>query len=224
MAPEAVLPRGEMILLRLNQVYPVMKKLFGIKQAGLFGATARGEPTEGPAEILVGFRQGQETYHNFIGLATYLEELLGQPVIIVTTAMLENYRMETGDPAEMNPDHALLRILYGECMFLRVQRATLTRAHLQRDELARHAIGMSFLKIAWVSARISASLKENARGVPWLDAAALARLVDGQYGTDWGIAWNALETVIPALETGVAVFLDTESRRDSGKVEKKDEG
>ncbi len=215
MASEAVQPKGEMILLRLNQVYPVMRKLFGIKRAGLFGATARGEPTEGPAEILIGFRQGQETYHNFIGLAAYLEELLGQPVIIVTTAMLETYRTETGGLAEENPDQALLRALYGECMFLRIQRASLTRAHLQRDDLARHAIGMSLLKIARLSVGISSTMKENTRGVPWQDTAALERLIDGQYGTDWGVAWDALETVVPAMEAGVAAILDADSRRDS---------
>jgi len=223
MASEAVQPRGEMILLRLNQVYPVMRKLFGIKQAGLFGSIARGEPTEGPAEILVGFRKGQETYHNFIGLAAYLEELLGQPVIIVTTTMLETYRTETGGFAEGNPDQALLRILYGECIFLHRQKASLTRAHLQRDDLAGHAIGMSLLKIARVSGGISSSLKENYRGIPWQDAVALGRLADGQYGTDWAVAWDALETVIPALEAGVAAILNADTRGGSRKADQREE-
>ncbi len=210
MVSKVVQPRGEKILVRLNQVYPVMRKLFGIKQAGLFDAAARGETTEGPAEILVGFQPGQETYHNFVGLSIYLEELLGEPVIIVTTAMLDTYRAETGTPGEENSDHALLRILHRECRFLRIQRAGLTRAQLQRDDLVRHAIAMSLLKIAKVSGRISSSMKENTRGMPWQDTAALERLVDGQYGTDWGIAWDALETVIPALETGTAVILDAD--------------
>jgi predicted nucleotidyltransferase len=71
MTPDDQQPRGETILLQLNQVYPVMRKLFGIKKAGLFGAVARGERTEGPAEILVGFQKGHETYKNYTGLASY---------------------------------------------------------------------------------------------------------------------------------------------------------
>ena len=223
MTAEDVQPRGETILLRLNQVYPVMKKLFGIKKAGLFGATARGERTDGPAEVLIGFQKGHETYQNFIGLSSYLEELLGEPVVVVTTAMLEMYRNETGDLDEDNPDHALLRALYGECRFLRVQRSTLSRAHLMRDDLVQHAIAMSLYKIAIASGGISSSLKERTRRVPWQDCVALARLVDKQYGTDWGIAWDAMETVIPALETGIATILDAEMRRDPGRGETREE-
>jgi hypothetical protein len=223
MTSDDVQPRGETILLRLNQVYPVMRKLFGIKKAGLFGATAHGERTEGPAEILVGFQKGHETYQNFIGLASYLEELLGEPVVLVTTAMLDTYRNETGDLDEEDPDHALLRVLYGECRFLRVQRSTLTRVHLLRDDLVQHAIAMSLLKIAMASGGISSTLKARTRRVPWQDCVALARLMDRQYGTDWGIAWDAMETVIPALETGVATILDAKMRRDSGRGETRDE-
>ena len=216
-------PRGETILLRLNQVYPVMRKLFGIKRAGLFGAVAHGERTEGPAEILVGFQKGHETYQNYIGLASYLEELLGEPVILVTTGMLERYRNETGELDEEDPDRALLRILYRECRFLRVQRTALTRAHLLRDELSQHAIAMSLSTIAIAAEGISSTLKARTPRVPWQDCVALARLIDRHYGTDWGVAWDALETVIPALETGIASILDTWVRRDRGAGEMRDE-
>jgi uncharacterized protein with HEPN domain len=137
--------------------------------------------------------------------------------------MLESYRNETGDLDEVDPDHALLRVLYSECRFLRVQRSALTRAHLLRDELFQHAIAMSLYSIAMTAEGISSTLKARTPRVPWHDCVALARLVDRHYGTDWGVAWDALETVIPALETSIVSILDTGGRRDRGTGETRED-
>ncbi len=64
-------------------------KRFGVRRCGLFGSFARGQATpDSDIDILVEFEPGKKSFDNFMGLAFYLEQLLGRPVDLVTTESL----------------------------------------------------------------------------------------------------------------------------------------
>jgi predicted nucleotidyltransferase len=64
----------------------------GVKRLGLFGSFVRdqGRP-DSDVDFLVEFQPGQKTYDSFLALSGLLEELLGQPVELVTRESLSPY-------------------------------------------------------------------------------------------------------------------------------------
>lgn len=64
-------------------------KRFGVRRCGLFGSFVRGQPTpDSDIDILVEFEPGKKSFDNFMGLAFFLEQLLGRPVDLVTVESL----------------------------------------------------------------------------------------------------------------------------------------
>lgn len=73
-----------MILDLLNQHRDELLKRFGAKHLALFGSAARDELREdSDIDVLVEF-EGPATFDGYVGLQTYLEQLLGRPVDLVT--------------------------------------------------------------------------------------------------------------------------------------------
>jgi predicted nucleotidyltransferase len=67
-------------------------KSFGVKQLGLFGSFVRNEQTnDSDVDFIVEFEKEKKTYNNFLGLAEYLESLLGRKVEIVTPQSLSPF-------------------------------------------------------------------------------------------------------------------------------------
>lgn len=68
-------------------------KAFGVKELGLFGSFKRDTKIHANSDIdfLIKFEQGKKNYDNFIGLAFYLEELLGRKVELVTPESLSKF-------------------------------------------------------------------------------------------------------------------------------------
>jgi predicted nucleotidyltransferase len=65
---------------------------FWVVRIGIFGSVARGEETPtSDIDILVEFAPGQATFQNFMGLITYLEDLFGRRVDLVTTRGIDPY-------------------------------------------------------------------------------------------------------------------------------------
>jgi len=65
---------------------------FGVERLGLFGSFVRGEQdAESDVDFLVTFKPGQKTFDNFSQLASFLEDLVGRPVEIVTVDALSPY-------------------------------------------------------------------------------------------------------------------------------------
>ena len=65
---------------------------YGVSALGIFGSFARNEQNEqSDVDLLVDFETEKETYRNFIGLAYFMEELLGRKVEIVTRNGLSPY-------------------------------------------------------------------------------------------------------------------------------------
>ena len=67
-------------------------KAFGVKKLGLFGSFVREEQRpNSDIDLLVDFQPEQKTFDNFIQLSFLLEEMLKQPVELVTTESLSPY-------------------------------------------------------------------------------------------------------------------------------------
>ena len=65
---------------------------FGVKRIGLFGSFVRGEQRQdSDVDVLVDFDPKQKTFHNFMHLAFFLEELFGRKVELVTRESLSPY-------------------------------------------------------------------------------------------------------------------------------------
>lgn len=75
----------------LNTLHEHRRELrrLGVRRCGLFGSFARGQATpNSDIDILVEFEPGKKDFDTFMGLAFYLEQLLGRPVDLVTTESL----------------------------------------------------------------------------------------------------------------------------------------
>jgi len=76
---------------QLRRIYPDIKKL-GVKRLGLFGSYVRdSQNPQSDIDILVEFEDGKKTFDNFMHLAFLLEEVLHQPVELVTKESLSPY-------------------------------------------------------------------------------------------------------------------------------------
>jgi len=74
-------PRAEEVLATLARETGVLKG-FGVRRLSLFGSTARGEARpESDLDFLVDF--DRKTFRNYMGLADFLEKLLGHKVDLV---------------------------------------------------------------------------------------------------------------------------------------------
>jgi len=67
-------------------------KAFGVKKLGLFGSFVREQQrADSDIDLLVEFFPEHKSFDNFIHLSFFLEELLQQPVELVTTESLSPY-------------------------------------------------------------------------------------------------------------------------------------
>ncbi len=79
-------------ILSLLQQHEHKIKTLGVKKLGLFGSFSRAEQDAGSdVDVLVEFESGQKTFDNFIQLSFLLEEILNQPVELVTPESLSPY-------------------------------------------------------------------------------------------------------------------------------------
>ncbi len=68
----------------LRQHEPALKKRFGIATIGIFGSFVRGEErADSDVDVLVSFREGQETFDNYMDCKFYLEDLFGRRVDLI---------------------------------------------------------------------------------------------------------------------------------------------
>jgi len=65
---------------------------YGVTKIGLFGSAARGESTpSSDIDVVLDFETGKKTYRNFIGTATFLEQILNRPVDVITSTGVSPY-------------------------------------------------------------------------------------------------------------------------------------
>lgn len=69
-----------------------LRRRYGVRRVGVFGSFARGEAgPDSDIDFLVEFEQGKATYDRLYDLITYLQELTGREVDVVTTGGLSPY-------------------------------------------------------------------------------------------------------------------------------------
>ncbi|MEN6610814.1 MAG: nucleotidyltransferase family protein [Methanoregulaceae archaeon] len=72
------------VLALLREHEPVLKQRFGVSRIGIFGSFVRGEERpESDVDVLVTFRDGEETFDNYMDCKFYLEDLFGRNVDLV---------------------------------------------------------------------------------------------------------------------------------------------
>ncbi|WP_342679723.1 nucleotidyltransferase family protein [Methanofollis sp. UBA420] len=77
-------------LTQIRQNLRTIRERYGVARIGVFGSVAREEDT--PAsdiDILVEFREGEETFDHFMDLTFYLEDLLGRRTDLVIADTLK---------------------------------------------------------------------------------------------------------------------------------------
>jgi hypothetical protein len=195
----------EEIIIALNSRYPALKKLFGVKKIGIFGSLARGdERPDSDIDIEVEFDQGSDTYRNYIGLAWYLEELLGgRRVDLVTTRVLEGYLHSDviADHAERNRDRVYITRMLDEMVFLLQRKKNLGFREFAHDDLMKRAAIRSLEIIGDGASRTSESIKKAYPGIPWRELAGMKDRLAGMYfSPDWVLVWDILAEEIPAVE------------------------
>ena len=203
--PGPTMELREEIIIALNSRYPALKKLFGVKKIGIFGSLARGdERPDSDIDIEVEFDQGSDTYRNYIGLALYLEELLGgRRVDLVTTRVLEGYLHSDviADHAERNRDRVYISRMLDEMVFLLQRKKNLGFREFAHDDLMKRAAIRSLEIIGDGASRTSESIKKAYPGIPWRELAGMKDRLAGMYfSPDWVLVWDILEAEIPAAE------------------------
>ncbi len=79
-------------LIQLLQEHQDHLETFGVCQFGIFGSFVRDQVNdESDVDILVKFEPSLKTFDNFMGLALFLEDLLGRKVDLVTINSLSPY-------------------------------------------------------------------------------------------------------------------------------------
>ncbi len=69
---------------KLEEKKEQIKRVFHIKEIGIFGSFIRGEQTaSSDIDVLVEFEKGHKDFFNYMRLKYYLEELLGRNVDLV---------------------------------------------------------------------------------------------------------------------------------------------
>lgn len=82
---------AQTLLTQLSSQKDALQK-FGVNRIGVFGSVARGEATDkSDVDLLVEFDPAKKTYRNYLGTATFIEELLGRSVDLVTPQALSPY-------------------------------------------------------------------------------------------------------------------------------------
>jgi len=72
------------VLALLRQHEPILRERFGVKRIGVFGSFARGEEHKGSdVDVLVVFRDGEETFDHYMDCKFYLEDLFNRSVDLV---------------------------------------------------------------------------------------------------------------------------------------------
>ncbi|NYT21537.1 MAG: DUF86 domain-containing protein [Methanomicrobiales archaeon] len=194
----------EEVLVALSTRFPAMRRLFGIRKIGIFGSFARGTMRpDSDVDIEVEFETGSETWTNFLGLADYLEELLGRPVDLVPRRVLEEYLSADIDEehARQNRDRIYLNRMAAEIAFLGSRKKDLDFRGFSQDDVLKRAAVCSVRVIGECAARVSPEQKNAAPGIPWQQLEGLrSRLSPPYFGPDWVLIWDLIDSGIADLE------------------------
>ena len=77
-------------LAQIRQNLYIIRERYGVARIGVFGSVVRDEATPASdVDVLVEFREGEETFDHFMDLKFYLEDLLGRKTDLVIADTLK---------------------------------------------------------------------------------------------------------------------------------------
>ncbi len=83
------------LLKTLRRIKPFLEEKFGVKSLSLFGSFARADETiDSDVDLLVEFKEGFETFRNYMLLKDFLENQLQRPVDLVVRGTLKPFLKE----------------------------------------------------------------------------------------------------------------------------------
>jgi uncharacterized protein len=200
----------EEVMITLNTVFPVMKRLFGIRSIGIFGQIAHGEdPPDGVIELLVEFSPSTESFSAYAGLCAYLEEKFDRKVRLVTTRLLTAQSPPPELPdLPLPPDiPGLLRRILDECITIREEKKDIAFSAFTRNEPLKHSLARSLEQIGGAAAGIPADFRGLHPDVSWIELVSLRDLVRNPFGVDAVLLWSAVRDLIPPTERKIQDIL-----------------
>jgi len=194
----------EEVLIALNEKFPAMKRLFCIRKIGIFGSFARGTMRpDSDIDIEVEFGKGADSWRNFIGLAGYLEDLLGRKVDLVTKRVLDDFLTDDTDTdrIDRNRDRVYTSRMAAELAFLIQRRKEVDFRAFSQDEVLKRAALRSIQVIGECATLVSPGLKQAHPEVSWAELQGLrTRFTPPYFTPDWVLVWDLIETGIPVFE------------------------
>ncbi len=195
---------GEEALVWFARMYPVLRKLFGVRKIGIFGPAAHGEPLTKPGlDVLVEFETNFDSYRNFIGLWEYLEQELSRPVDLVTGRTMTDEQAKNPAWTETaDPDRLLIARAYEECRFVaKIRTEQRSADQLRRDEGLRRAVILALITIGRAAALVSPALRESHPGISWKILTGFSeKLLPLYHEPDWRFVWEIMEREISPVE------------------------
>lgn len=203
---------GEEILITLNTLYPVLKRLFGIRSIGVFGRIAHGEdPPDDVIELLVEFTPAMECYGAYAGLFEYLEEKFSRQVRLVTPRMLEVQPVLPLIPDQPLPadETALLRIILDVCIEIREQCREMSSSRFSRNEQVKQSVAQGLDRAGLAAAALPDEFRRRYPGVECMALVPLrSHLIQNPYGVDGVFLWSVVQEIIPPLEHSVQAIVN----------------
>ena len=218
--------RGRMtrddVLGALRERKGALARRFGVAELTLFGSFARGDARENSdVDLLVRF-DGPATFDRYFGAQTYLEDLFGRPVDLVTRdALRAEFRPQVerdiamsktpGSGGEARREwRCYIRDTIEFCEKVQAWTKGLNRAEFIADEVL-YAATLRYLELIGEAAtRIPDSIREANPEIPWHKIIGMRnRLAHGYTGVDDDIAWAVVQNRVPALVPALRRILET---------------
>ena len=220
--PHPVISRDDTLAL-LREHKPALTERFGVVDLALFGSTARDQASpESDIDILVRF-DGRAGAKRYFGTWSYLEDLLGRPVDLVSdNALRPEFRpyveadvgISAARPERLWDCYARDMLVCCEKIIAYTQ--DLDQACFVADDRTYDATMCNIEIIGASATRIPEAVRKAHEEIPWSDIIATRnRIIHGYAGIDDAAVWDIVRDSVPALVPLLKALLD-ESARTGG--------
>jgi len=193
---------AEEVLLGLNRIFPIVKRLYGVRKIGIFGTFARRDPDDsGRTELLVEFSKGFETYRFYLDLRQYLCEHLGIEVYLVTSRVYqEGENPAGGKPGDIPVDREPVAALIADFETLAEKCGGLSVEAFSRNSSLRDFAEECLETAALIVRETSPETKKSGPKIPWGEIEAIgADIACSRYPADPHLVWHYIHSDVPVI-------------------------
>ena len=184
-----------------------IKREFNVEITGIFGSYARGEEKEGSdIDVLVSLGEGASLF-DLAGLESYLEELFGVPVDVVSERGINP--IVKADILKGTAGGIKSPLLY-LCEMLKASRSIkeftegMDKDTFLEDNLTKDAVALQLEIIGKAAKSVPADIRSKAPEVDWEGMAGMGdRLISAYFDVDYDRVWDAAIKDAPVLERAV---------------------